>query len=526
MRPIYCSFAMSAVSAVGCVCLLALFNAIFHSECIEGRVVRSGSNLFAIVIIFMIVAAIALVSNAAFLLRPRPSGAWPRFVEISLRCSVWKPLSLIIVSISKIFLRVVVFGNFGTDKSHADSCGLSAVYENQYHAATIMWDCAIFVTALSAICCDLELDFTPTLRRCAHIRLALCLVVDVIGSYVWGNGMAGQMSISLGPLKFLLDTQITSCITSQAVIALHLMFVSCRSRSGRGWAYGSLRFEFDECGRNSINREMMHIKREVHEAFAAINVPAIEAQSNDVQKMLVFDCSICHQLRQRLLQHQQKLLANCSVFLIPCRIADESGENVEFVLARPAFDVSWLRPLQRAADLHPVLYLNICFWVLVVPSILSAIFISVQFRGVVTFVLNFSAAIVLLGFLSSKRFNLDRVAVKHVASSFRFVVTVVLIVQGIALYVRRAILTATQGNSSYYQKTPWTPAAVAAGALCFCQCALLDCSPHFPAIGQTFVTVTALELALLTLVFNLHAGCVVHDIRISVHGGDAAFVCG
>ena len=51
-----------------------------------------------------------------------------------------------------------------------------------------------------------------------------------------------QGNLSFGPFRFLLANQITSCITSQVVVLLHLLYVSCRSRGGRGWAYASLRF--------------------------------------------------------------------------------------------------------------------------------------------------------------------------------------------------------------------------------------------------------------------------------------------
>jgi len=50
------------------------------------------------------------------------------------------------------------------------------------------------------------------------------------------------------------------------------------------------------------------------------------------------------------------------------------------------------------------------------------------------------------GFLSSKRYGLDRVAVKHVALSFRFAIFVTLLATDVALYIREVY---TIDNASY-----------------------------------------------------------------------------
>jgi hypothetical protein len=94
--------------------------------------------------------------------------------------------------------------------------------------------------------------------------------------------------------------------------------------------------------------------------------------------------------------------------------------------------------------------------------------------------------IMTLGFLSSKRYGLDRVAVKHVALSFRFAIFVTLLATNVALSSREVYTI---------EKHPLTVVAYALSTLLFCLCILLDCSPHLPPWVQIFISVNACNVA-------------------------------
>jgi hypothetical protein len=161
---------------------------------------------------------------------------------------------------------------------------------------------------------------------------------------------------------------------------------------------------------------------------------------------------------------------------------NESSSDPEFALVRPAFDLTFLRPLQRLADAHPKYYISFIFWFLAIPSLACAMFFDGVERGSSSLVLNTCMVVVSLGFLSSRRFGLDRVAVNHVASSFRFVTCSVLLAALVAIHAQQTyngVLHATQ------------PTALSVLALLFCECALLDCSPHLSKVSQILVSVTS-----------------------------------
>jgi hypothetical protein len=305
MRPFHCAYAFSKVASLCCVSLLALYHAAFHAECIDARVGSHGSILRSTLVSLMVAAAFALVANAAFLFRPRPRRAWTHAASVSSRFGKWKPTWFMIVSVTKLILRAVVISNVHNGYTRTTQCALSVVDEKQFHAATFMWDCAVLLAGASAIFCDLDADFSPALRRCDNSILALCLCLDTISSYIWGNDMAGQVALTLGQFQFLLENQITSCITSQVVIALHFTYTSWRSRAGRGWAYESLRFELDECGKESVLklRVTRHLTLALYDARAIATESEVgpdASQSADASS----GCMFCH-LRRRLLQYQQ-----------------------------------------------------------------------------------------------------------------------------------------------------------------------------------------------------------------------------
>jgi hypothetical protein len=195
-------------------------------------------------------------------------------------------------------------------------------------------------------------------------------------------------------------------------------------------------------------------------------------------------------LRQRWLQFQQRQVSRCRVFVVPCvamRGAGGGGEAV-FALARPAFDMRLLGPLQRLADAHPRLYVGFMFFFLAVPGFVCTIVFSEQSpaRGISTSVCTFMLCIMMVSFISSKRYGLDRVAVKHVALSFRFAIFVTLLATGVALSIREVYTIDLH---------PLSVVASTFLALLFCLSILLDCSPHLPPSVQIFISVNACNVA-------------------------------
>jgi hypothetical protein len=157
-------------------------------------------------------------------------------------------------------------------------------------------------------------------------------------------------------------------------------------------------------------------------------------------------------------------------------------------MARPLFDAIWLLPLQRFADAHPQYYFGSVFCFLTIPSMCCYIFLKGQEEGMSTLVLNFFMVVTGFGFLSSKRYGLDLVAVKHVACSFRFLILAALLGAEVILCSRLAY------------RNVYHPTQAAAGAVLnifFCQCTLLDCSPNLPASIQIFISVFELQSRIL-----------------------------
>jgi hypothetical protein len=419
------------------------------------------------------------VVNAAVVFKSRSKSKGALAVAAAI-FSKWQPLYFITVSVQRIISRAIMIP--GVD------CPMNVDYEIHIDAATMMGDFAMLFTGVIAIASDMQAEHTPIRRRCVFGFLALCLFVDVIGSYVWGNTHFSEVSVSLGFFEVFLDNQITSSITSQAIMALHFVFVSCRSRSGRGWAYASLRFELDESGRVLLSKlSLKEMHREANcnstpELATPAKISHLETEKNDLQsvaekKSFAFDFL---RLQQRIQGFQNRHLSLCRVFVIPCVMGYEVGGGAEFgiAMARPAFRLKYLRPLQRLADAHPKMYIGFMFCFLGLPAIAVERFVDGPERGALLLVLNSSLVIWALGYLSSKRYGLDQVAAKHVALSFRFATCVALVAGWIALNVRRE---------------PYPARIISVVMVCFffLECALLDCSPHTPASIQICITVTA-----------------------------------
>jgi hypothetical protein len=469
---------------------LTIFRIFYRNECINQLDKPSGSMLQPTAVCFFVAAALTLAANAVFLFKPRPNRLW---TVLGFMCSKWQPSYFILVSAQKIvfWAIAIIYADMTIDEPSGE-CPLSPLGKRLIYVAVFLWNCTILAMGASIFCGDLDPDFTPAIRRRAHGVLSLCLIVDAVGSYIWGNAMASQISaVSVISVNFLVDTQISSCITSQVVIALHFLFVSCRARDGHAWAYESLRFELDDNGKALLpGLDMPQIKQDANEIPMTNSASTLLSQLETVPDSLpvhaAASATAFSRLRQRWLLFQRRHVANCRVFVIPCVIIrDEMGalSRPHFALVRPLFhrDASLLRPLRQLASAHPKMYFVFSFSFVMVPNIACAIFCARTFdKGVATLILNVALLILFLGFCSSIHGNLDTVAVKHVASSFRFAICVALLAQGVALDSRLAF----NGEISFLQ-----PMAVAVMAMLFCSCALLECSPTLPVTAQIVITV-------------------------------------
>jgi hypothetical protein len=499
LLPLRGIFAVSSIAVTCCVCLLTLLKSALLSECTAS----GGGNLRPVLIVCMVATVLSIAASAAYLFKSR---AWTQAAAI---CSKWQPVYFLFMSVQRLVLRAAV-----AIAVSADGEGPCSEYENAVLAISFMWNCTIIMTAVSTMCCDLDAETSPALRRCAYGLLALVLVVDALGSVVWGNPLATGVSFDFSKVSILLDNHITSCIASQVAIVLHFLYVSCRSRRGRGWAYASLRFILDEVGTSVLMQRLTTSKASTNSlknsgATASTTsapdrpdppVPQdpLEAQVPPAA-LLASDLSerqhteaplspLLSRLRHRWLMFQKRHVSQCRLFVVPSvaiRDAGRGGE-AEFAITRPAFSWRCLRPLQRLADAHFRVYMSFTFCFLAVPSI--ACYIGLQGHGMqkgsCTLVLNSIMAAMILGFLSSHTCGLDRVAVTNVIMSYRFVILVSLQVLDVASMMRLAYLN---------QRHPTEAAAFVLIVVVFCECMLLDCSPNFPASHQIFVSVSACE---------------------------------
>jgi hypothetical protein len=508
---IHRAFAASAIAVTCCVCLVTALKRVFRSECIEGQDAgRSGSALRPTITSLLVAAALALAATAACVAKPLSQRAATVVVTM---CSKWQPVYFMVVSVQKVALRALVASYArGSTVQREAGCGMSADVEGQCLAAALVWDSAVLLAGVCVIYTDIDSNFTPAMRRLAQCGLALCLCVDAVGSYVWGNDVAGTVSVSVSRFEFVLDNQMTSCVTSQAVLGVYFAYVGWRSRRGRGWYYASLRFELDVCGqaslsRRSVARDAQDVKESMvssssqppalfeHLASAATTEAAVGRDGLQSEADGGLFSTALSRARQRLLQFQSQQLSKCRVFVIPCVAVSGAGGVADFALARPAFDVRLLRPLQRVADAHPKFYVNFMFFFLAVPVFISSVAMKPQVREIPNLFLFIVMDICWLGFLSSRHYNVDKVAVKHVVLSFRFLLFVVLLLQGIALEARRAHLVLNQGAASIYDTTPLVVSTIALVSVAFCLCLLFDCSPQLPAAIQFVTTVRARYVA-------------------------------
>jgi hypothetical protein len=299
-------------------------------------------------------------------------------------------------------------------------------------------------------------------------------------------------------------------------MALHFLYVSCRSRHGRGWAYASLRFELDERGRSTLLEGMTTATKCSTDIGAGACAATAELGSGPpaaapLQRAGAARASVLRGVRDWWRELQRRQVSRCRVFVIPCvRLGDGGGGGEgEVVLARPAFGLRWLAPLQRLADAHPRMYVGLSFLFLGVPSVISSFVLRGEANGISKLVLNFLVLIMALGFASSKRYNLDRVAAKHVLLSFRFLIIAFLLAIDIFLSIRLVITSDKHVTEviAYVLALPF-----------FCMTILADCSPLLPPAVQIFISVYVCDVCNVTFrsvcLLSISAGRMVLSLRI------------
>ena len=424
MQLFHWAFAASSITATCGACLLTLLKSAFHDECVDGSLGQSESTVHPTAVTSIVIGAVTVATNLAFLLLKSRSKRGRELIFTI--CSKWQPAYFLIVSLEKLILLALVIDNVVRNE-HASPCSFSIRDEIQILAAACMLNLAILLLGMSVICCDLDDDFTPALKRFAYFLFVACFVLDAIGSYTWGNTLASRANLSFVSLKFVLDNQITACITSQVVIALHFLFVSSRSKTGRAWAYAPLRFELAlSTGSTDISLAKLGtplIKSALNERSFS-GVPALVVVSQDLQNQPKAKPSMLLQMSQCWLQIQTRRISQCRVFAIPCATnhVDNASVDLELELERPLFHLKYLHYLSALAQAYPAFY--ICMFAMfgLFSFLCSTFFKSQEDAGIATLVLNCVTFVVGLGFFACKRHNLDRVAVKRVASSFRFTV--------------------------------------------------------------------------------------------------------
>lgn len=475
---------LCTILANGCAVLRVVVGSTFESECVQGMVGPGGSTVLQVTTAFLLFAVLAFIVFFLLMLKPRSKKGWSLVAAIF---SKWQPSYFVIVSVQRVVLKVVAIPFVFNTPAPVHTCPLTISYENQIIAASLIWNAAILLAGVLAIMGDLDADLTPASRRCAYGLLALCLIVDMSGSYLFGN-TARQASISIGSVDLLIDQQITSCISSQTLIAVHLLFVSARSSNGRAWAYAPLRFDLDEVGL-SLLKLMDFALQSKHSSSPAISPvhatglsAAAETSRRDLWDTTAAKPRMFFRMRQSFFYFQKRQIQRCRVFVIPC-VEIHSEVGPVFELQRPLLKMGCPQLLQRLADAFPN-YMGFVFFIF---SSLAFLFARIwtgdskqQHRGIATLACNCFIFIAIFGFCTSKRYNFDRVAAKHVVSSFRFVVCATLLLMFVALESRNAHLN---------RESPYEAASCTVLALVFCATALFDCSPQFPVPSQIFISV-------------------------------------
>jgi hypothetical protein len=488
--------AACVVVAVIAAVLNTLLKSAFRSECIKGK----ANDLRSSAIACIAIACLNLALHAALVVvRPLAKRSWHLLRTI---LSNWTLQYFVFVSLQQIALTAIVTNAVLTGKFD-DICSFSD--DVMADVAAQLRHCSVLAMALSVVCCDVDETFTPLMRRSAYCLLAIFSASDVIGSIVVGNALATGVKLSLNSFSFAIDTQITSCIMSQALMFFHFAVVSLRSIDGRAWAFDQLRFELQDTA-SAPQQQRAPARR----ATMLDHLAAEVLQDNDRAD----DEGVLFRMRLAFLTFQRRKFAKCRVFAIPC----DEFRNV----LRPFFKLSFFKHLHHMADSHPVIYFG---FVTVVGfcSILSSFFssagiLSGSSAGAISLVLNTFVFVAFIGYMSSLRNNIDSAAAKHILLCFRFNYCVALFTCWIGLYIREVYLSKTSF---------WQFAATFVMMLLFCFSLLTDCAPRLSSVLQFSISVisSASLTSSLLLSFaprkgrwsDLFSGRLVHVVWILDH---------
>jgi len=471
-------YVASAITTIGGVCIFAYLKSVMQAACASDNS-QSGlsANPSQAITASLAWAATAAAANAAFLVfRSRAKQGLALVVAI---CAKWQPAYFLLVSIERIVFLSMMVASEVKDQS-VGSCGFSLHQHGQILATELLMPVALLLFSLSAICCDCDPDFTPTMRRGAYCASTACFILDMMCSIVWGFGAkTDQDNLSFGPFRFVLTNQMASCVVSQVVVLLHFLYVSCRSRGGRGWAYASLRFELvKQYNMGALMNEpscspMAQQMPSSNSALEGMQGAGVQAQAHS---------NAFSRLRHRFLRFQRQRLQASQVFTIPCVESDSNLSTElaasEMQLVRPLFRIKFPGVMVRFAELHGNLYICVVFIV----AIVSLGLYQVELTGTASLVLNSVVIYGLLGFFSCKRHNIDSVAAKHVSTSFRFVCICLFLLVIVALAVRASYLR---------QRSPQNVFTVVVTMLAFMLCLFIDCSPNLPTTVQTAISVSS-----------------------------------
>jgi hypothetical protein len=460
----------------GSLFLITVLKREFRVECIRNTVGTVSEELRPIAIACMVLVAFVFAASAFIMSHIQAPEA-----RASTIFSKWQSAYFVIVSLQKLFLNVTVAiaSELFEDDRIASGCPMNdTIFDLQAQSYTIslIWDAAVLFTGVLTMFCDLNATLSPAMRRLAYAFFAVSLLVDVVGSVLWGNLVASSVSVSFGNVRFALDGMITVCIFSQAALAWHFLFTALRSRRGRGWLYAPLKFELLHSGQLTATQ----VAHAADEAVATVPPTAAVVPNPEAQIPSAFALYV-----RSWQQLQKRLAARCRVFSIPCTAKNGVGNGeAEFEISRPFFDLRLLRPLQRLADGNANIYIAFGAIFLGVPNIACNFFLLGRDKGIANTVLNSLMSVMLFGLLSSKKYGVDQFAVKHIVRSFRFAVFAALLLGEIAVYTVSA-------STNKHRRHPTETAAGYVRILCFLQCILLDVSPHLPASSQILITVSA-----------------------------------
>lgn len=476
MRLFHLALAACSITAACCLVAEVLLRSSFRSECFYGNAAPSDRALSPTAVACLVCGALAFSAIFAFLLFKSRSKRG--FSLLRVLCSKWQPIFFMIVSTERTIFSALSIRDY-VKHDRLGTCILSFEVENEIFAAVFLWNIIIFLMGLLVICCDMDADFTPSLRRCSYFFFALCSILDAIASYIWGNALASEDRISVGTFNFVLDTQITSCISSQVLISLQLLYVSCRSQNGLAWKYSPLRFQLDTIAaaeQMSYTRSTPLIPHKHNFASTAA------ASTSDSPPEDLRSAGLLLRLHKRWLNFQNQQLSRSGVFTIPCLKNHNlyAQEGIVLEVTRPLFRLNFLKPLHRLADAYPNMY-TLANALLMLGSFgLSFLSYYGQEVEISVAAMNFAVFIIAIGYFSSPNHNLDRVAAKHVVLSFRFAFCVVLSLVWLVLYFRFAYL----GRLSF-----WMWAAILVIVQLLFLCLLIDCSPKVSVFVQICISV-------------------------------------